>query len=76
VVVDGERVAWIKHGQRIDVPVTPGQHTVFLQISRGRSPQLKVDLARGQTVSLECAPTDVPPFGPGADAYVDLRRAD
>jgi hypothetical protein len=76
VMIDGEWVAMIKRGQRIDVPVTPGRHTVFLQVDWARSPQLEVDLAPGQTVSLECAPTNIPPFGPGADAYIDLRRAD
>lgn len=76
VMIDGQQVAMIKHGQRIDVPVTPGRHTVFLQISWARSPRLEVDLDPGQTVALECAPTDVPPFGPGADAYIELRRSD
>jgi hypothetical protein len=37
-------------------------------------PGVEVDLAPGQTLSLECAPTNLPPFGPGADAYIDLRR--
>ena len=74
VMIDGEPVAMIKRGQRIDLPVTPGRHTVFLQIDWARSPQLEVDLAPGQTVLLECASTNMPPFGPGAGAYIDLRR--
>jgi hypothetical protein len=76
VMIDGQQVAWIKNGQQVDVPVTPGRHTVFLQISWARSPRLEVDAAPGQTVSLQCAPTNMPPVGPGADAYIDLRRTD
>ena len=74
VMIDGEQVASIKHGERIDLPVTPGKHTVFLQISWARSPRLEVELAPGQVVTLECAPTNSPPLGPGADSYIDLRR--
>jgi hypothetical protein len=74
VVIDGEQVAAIKHGERVDLPVTPGKHTVFMQISWARSPQLELDVAPGQVVTLECAPTGSPPVGPGAETYIDLRR--
>ena len=74
VVIDGEQVASIKHGERVDLPVTPGKHTVFMQISWARSPRLELDIAPGQVVTLECAPTSSPPLGPGAETYIDLRR--
>ncbi|HEX4059653.1 MAG TPA: hypothetical protein VHY58_01415 [Streptosporangiaceae bacterium] len=74
VVIDGEQVAAIKHGERVDLPVTPGKHTVFMKISWARSPQLELDVAPGQVVTLECAPTGSPPAGPGAATYIDLRR--
>lgn len=74
VIIDGEPVASIKRGERLDLDVTAGQHTVFLRISWARSPRLEVDVAPGEVVSLECAPGNVPPFGPGADAYIVLRR--
>ena len=74
VIIDGEQVAMIKRGQQLDLAVTPGEHTVFLRIDWTRSPQLAVDVASGEVILLECAPGNVPPFGPGADAYVTLRR--
>lgn len=74
VIVDDEQVAMIKRGERLSLPVTPGRHTVFLRISWARSPALEVDVAPGEAVALECAPGVVPPFGPGADAYIELRR--
>jgi hypothetical protein len=48
VIIDGERVAMIKRGQRIDLPVTPGRHVIFLQIEWARSPQLDVDVPRAR----------------------------
>jgi hypothetical protein len=76
VMIDGEQVAAIKHGQRVELPVTPGRHTVYLKISWAGSPKLEVDVGPGEAVSLECSPAGVPPFGPGADAYIDLHRTD
>lgn len=75
VIIDGEQTAMIKRGQRLDLPVLPGQHTVFLQIDWARSPQLEVDAPPGEVISLECAPGNAEPFGAGADAYIDLRRS-
>jgi hypothetical protein len=76
VMIDGEQVATIKHGEHLNLPVPPGQHTVYLQISWARSPRLEFNVAPGEIIALECAPTNIPPFGPGADAYIELRRAD
>ena len=72
VVVDGEQVASIGRGQRLDLPVPPGRHAVVLQVDWARSPQLEVDVAPGEVFTLECAPGNVPPPGAGADAYIDL----
>jgi hypothetical protein len=74
VVIDGEQVASVKHGERVDLPVTAGKHTVYMQISWARSPRLELDIAPGQVVTLECAPTNSPPLGAGAETYIDLRR--
>ena len=75
VIIAGKRVAAIKHGVRLDLPVTAGRHTVHLQISWACSPQLGLDVSPGEVVALECAPGHVPPFGPGAENYIELRRA-
>jgi hypothetical protein len=74
VMIDGEQVASIKPGERVELPVTPGPHTISLKISWAGSPPLEVDLAPDEMATLECAPGRIPPFGPGADAYIDLRR--
>jgi hypothetical protein len=74
VIIGGEQVASIRRGERLDLPVTPGRRTVSLKISWAGSPQLAVDLAPGEVVTLECAPGNLPPFGPGAGAYIGLRR--
>jgi len=75
VIIDGERVATIKRGECLNLPVTPGRHTVHLQISWARSRQLGLDVSPGEVVALECAPGHAPPFGPGAENYIELRRA-
>ena len=74
VIIDGAQAGQIKRGERLDLPVAPGRHAVWLQISWARSPQLDVDVGLGETVSLECEPGKAPPFGAGADAYIQLRR--
>lgn len=75
VIIDGELVAWIKRGERLDLPVTPGRHMVQLRISWASSPRLGLEVPAGEIVALECAPGHVPPFGPGAENYIELRRA-
>lgn len=75
VIIDGQRVAVIKRGERLDLPVTAGRHTVHLRIDWAGSPQLPVDVRAGEVVALECEPGQVPPFGPGAENYIELRRA-
>jgi hypothetical protein len=73
IIIDGERVATIKRGVRLDL--TAGRHTVHLQISWARSPQLGLEVSPGEVVALECAPGHARPFGPGAENYIELRRA-
>jgi hypothetical protein len=74
VVVDGEQAATIKRGEQLDLPVRAGRHTVFLKIDWASSPQLDLDVAPGEVVSLECAPGNVKPFGEDASVYITLRR--
>lgn len=74
VIIDGNHVASIRHGERLDLMVTPGQHTVSLRISWASSAALDVGVAPGEAVTLECAPGSAPPFGPGVGAYIELRR--
>jgi len=68
VVVDGQRVASIKRGQRVEVPVSEGRHRVFARINWGDSPAVDVDLGPGGKVELRCA-TGRSQLGSG---YLDL----
>jgi len=73
VILDGKQAATISRGERLDLAVTPGQHVIFLRAGSGRSPQLQVDTAPGEVITLECAPASHPPVGAGANAYIELR---
>jgi hypothetical protein len=74
VIIDGAQAGWIKRGERLELPVAPGRHSVWLEISWARSPQLDVDVGAGETVSLECEPGTSMPLGAGSDVYIQLRR--
>jgi hypothetical protein len=71
IVVDGEPVASIKRGQRVEVPVTEGHHQVLARINWGASAAVDVDLRPGGKVELRCG-TGHSQFGPG---YLDLSVA-
>ena len=43
VMIDGEQVAMIKHGEHLNLPVAPGQHTVYLQISWARAELARIE---------------------------------
>jgi hypothetical protein len=75
IAMDGKRVAMIIAGERVELPVPPGRHTVFVQDGWARSPRLEVDAQPGQMIELECAPGTLPPYGHGVDNYVQLTRA-
>jgi hypothetical protein len=70
------RVLEVPRGQG-GMPMPGGGFAVVmsdLQIDWARSPQLDVDVPPGEVISLECAPGNVRPFGPGAADYIALRR--
>jgi hypothetical protein len=54
VVVDGEQVASIKRGGRIEVPVASGRHEVVMRINWGTSQPIDVDVEPGESVELAC----------------------
>jgi hypothetical protein len=74
VVVDGETVAQVKRGQRVDLPVKPGEHLVHLEVDWCRSPEVRVNAVAGEVVELFCGPSGALPVGPGADSYITLGR--
>jgi hypothetical protein len=56
VIVDDTRVAKVKRGQTVRLPVSPGRHEVYLRIDWCRSPAIEIDVAPGEAVNMYCAP--------------------
>lgn len=69
IVVDGEPVAKIKRGQRVEIPVSSGQHEVFARINWGSSVTVDLDVHSGEKAELFCT-TGHSQLGPG---YIDLK---
>lgn len=55
VLVDGEQVAALRPGQEAAVTIRPGAHTVQAKMDWTRSAPLRVEVADGQSVSIEVA---------------------
>ncbi len=60
VMIDGEQVAKVRRGQRLELPLAPGRHDVFLKIDWCRSPRLDVDARPGEVIQLACGPGGSP----------------
>src|SRR5450759_3770666 len=71
VIIDGEQVAKIKRGQRLELSVSPGRHVIFLKIDWCRSPEVEIEATPGQKIQLTCAPGG-PNFN--AESYIQLQR--
>lgn len=71
VIVDSARVARIRHGKTVQIPVSPGRHEVYLTIDWCRSPGIAMNVAPGQTVSMYCAPA-----GNALQAYDAVAKTD
>jgi hypothetical protein len=56
VVLDGTEAGKIKRGERVEIPVSPGDHEVFLRIDWARSPALNITAGAGEVVELACRP--------------------
>lgn len=56
VMLDGEQVAKVKRGERLEFPVTAGRHEIHLQISWCKSPSVQVVATPGEVIDLFCAP--------------------
>lgn len=81
IMVDGDPVGKIRHGHRVELPVPPGQHELFLKISWCASPSITFDAQPGGVIEFFCEPG-----GPASGAlqdvlgntgqYITLTRAD
>jgi hypothetical protein len=71
VIVDGEQVAKIRRGQRLELPVAAGRHVIFLKIDWCKSPNVEFEAQPGEKIQLTCAPG-----GPdiNAESYIRLQR--
>jgi hypothetical protein len=63
VVVDGRQRAEVGDDETVQAPVTPGEHVVRVQVGLRGSRALKVEVAHGQIVRLECGPRAIPLLG-------------
>jgi hypothetical protein len=81
VLVDGEPVTKIRHGQRIELPVPGGQHELFLKISWCTSRTISFEAQPASVVEFFCEPggpasTALPDVLGDPDRYIRLTRVD
>jgi hypothetical protein len=81
IMVDTNLVGKIKRGQRVELPVSHGQHELFLKIDWCTSRSITFDVQPGAVVEFSCAPGG--PATAGLQAvlgdtgqYITLTRAD
>jgi hypothetical protein len=67
LIVDGQQVASIKRGERLEHPLPPGEHQIHMKISWCQSPVMKVEMTPGEVIQLHCAPG-----GSAGDALGDV----
>jgi len=80
ILIDSQEAGKIRPAQTLELPVEPGPHSVQIAIDWARSPEIGVDVARGETVLLRCAPNTAQPalvgITVGRGSYVRLWRAE
>ena len=79
VMLDNQDVGKIKHGQRIELPVSAGLHELFLKIDWCQSRSFTFDARPGEAVEFRCEPGGLPSDGlrqvlTETDAYIKLTR--
>lgn len=52
VMLDGRRVAKVRRGGTVEVPVPPGRHEIHLKIDWCRSPSIEFDAHSGEVINL------------------------
>jgi hypothetical protein len=62
VVVDGEEVGRIGDGDELDIPVSPGEHSLRLKIDWTGSKQLDFSLKKGEVRVFSSSPFTGPAF--------------
>jgi hypothetical protein len=79
VMLDGEQVAKVRRGQVIELPVSAGQHAIFLKIDWCSSPTVEVDAQPSEAIRLRSEPAgsalyDLFAIVSNAEAYIALTR--
>jgi hypothetical protein len=79
VLIDGRRVAKIGRGQRIEIPVTPGRHVIFLRSIWVGSHFVPFEARAGQVLRFCCEPGGFPgmtqpDMARDVTGYIRLRR--
>ena len=69
-MIDGEQVAEIKRGQRIELPIASGPHEILMRINWGDSQSIQLDALPGESIQLFCT-TGSSQLGMG---YIGLSR--
>jgi len=54
VLIDRDKVGQVQRGQRLEFPVAPGRHEIFLKIDWCTSPVVEVDAQPGEVIELSC----------------------
>jgi len=78
--IDGSKRGRIRRGERKRVQLEPGPHRLRLTVDWASSPELKLDLAPGETATFECRPVasllTVPYWATiGRKRYIELSPA-
>ena len=54
IMVDGMEMARVKGGESVEIPVSPGTHSVVVKIDWCGSPTLDFTVRTGETIEFEC----------------------
>ena len=54
IILDGQDAGSIDYGEKTELPLTPGQHSLQIRVGRYSSRKLPFAAADGETVSFRC----------------------
>jgi hypothetical protein len=77
LMVDGAEVAWVRHGERLEILLEPGHHKIFMRINWCRSQVIEAEAQSGEVIQLFCAPGGGHPLVSatvGRNSYIRLAR--
>ncbi len=80
VMIDENDAGSVRRGERLEIPVAPGHHQIFLKIDWCRSPTIELDAGPDDVIEMSCAPaasagSALNDVARGTDAYIKLTRS-